>query len=307
MYINKFELVRNYEYRNYCKILGCILLVVSAIVNLSTEYYYILRFVIFIISAVYVRELVIRNKIFIKNNYTRSLVKNSYLIIFIIIAILYNPLVPIHFGDKITWETIDILTALIFLFTFLMELSFFNSSRHDYISSIIIDMYDNPFFFKLSNTIFREGIDLIHSQNYIRWKVAEKLFTKLIELEPNNDDAYYYRGEVNLLHDGDRDNLDKCIFDFQKMYSLNPTERPRNTYYALALYLKDQLTKKNSTIQISTTDEIARIREILYNNNFNVDDWLNYFNEIKSLNRIDMINKIIEKHYILKVRHRSSI
>lgn len=73
-----------------------------ALANLPIGYFTFLRIVVTIGSvAVIVNE--------IKNGV------NFWVIIFGLIAILFNPLIPIYLNDKSAWMPIDIIAAVIFL------------------------------------------------------------------------------------------------------------------------------------------------------------------------------------------------
>lgn len=75
-------------------------LLLIAIAELPYGYYIFLRIIVFIVSAICVIEY------FEKRNF--------FVYIFSMIAILFNPIIPIHL-DKETWIPIDIITSLIFI------------------------------------------------------------------------------------------------------------------------------------------------------------------------------------------------
>ena len=89
------------------RILGAVFLILS-IFKLPIGYYTFLRIFIFIIALILVYK---ANKIN----------EQIWLIGFLIIAILFNPIFPIYF-KKDTWLIIDIITAIIFL----TSIKFFN-------------------------------------------------------------------------------------------------------------------------------------------------------------------------------------
>lgn len=86
----------------------CAALLFIGLINLPIGYYTLLRIVVTIGSvAVIVKEL--------KNGI------NVWVITFGLIAILFNPLIPIYLNDKSVWMPIDIISGIIFViksFTF---------------------------------------------------------------------------------------------------------------------------------------------------------------------------------------------
>lgn len=75
-------------------------LLLIAIAELPYGYYTFLRLIVFIVSIICVFEYFEKRNIFV--------------IIFSIVAILFNPLIPVHL-DKETWMPIDIITSVIFV------------------------------------------------------------------------------------------------------------------------------------------------------------------------------------------------
>lgn len=79
----------------------CTGLLLLALLDLPIGYFTLLRIVVtFVAAAVIVTEF--ENGI------------NFWIITFGIIAITFNPLIPIYLGDKNTWIPIDIITAILF-------------------------------------------------------------------------------------------------------------------------------------------------------------------------------------------------
>jgi len=75
-------------------------LLLIAIAELPYGYYTFLRITVFIVSIICVIEYFEKRNIFV--------------ILFAIVAILFNPLIPVYL-DKETWVPIDIITAVIFV------------------------------------------------------------------------------------------------------------------------------------------------------------------------------------------------
>lgn len=78
----------------------CALLLFIAVMQLSREYYWLLRTVVFIGALL----------VFVKN---RKYV--VWAIIFALIAVLFNPIFPIYLYNKAYWIPLDIITGILFL------------------------------------------------------------------------------------------------------------------------------------------------------------------------------------------------
>lgn len=82
-------------------LLICAVLLLLALANLPIGYYTFLRIVVTIGAvAVVVTEL--------KNGV------NFWVIIFGLIAVIFNPIIPIYLYDKALWEPIDVVAAILF-------------------------------------------------------------------------------------------------------------------------------------------------------------------------------------------------
>jgi hypothetical protein len=82
-------------------LLICTGLLLLALVDLPIGYYTLLRIAV-TIGAVAVVVAEFENGL------------NFWVIAFGLIAIIFNPLIPIYFGDKSTWMPIDLITAVLF-------------------------------------------------------------------------------------------------------------------------------------------------------------------------------------------------
>ena len=82
-------------------LLICTGLLILALLDLPIGYYTFLRIVV-TIGAVAVVVIELENGI------------NFWIIAFGLIAILFNPLIPVYLGDKSTWMPIDLITAILF-------------------------------------------------------------------------------------------------------------------------------------------------------------------------------------------------
>lgn len=82
-------------------LLICTGLLLLALVDLPIGYYTLLRIVV-TIGAVAIVATEFENEI------------NFWIIVFGLIAILFNPLIPVYLGDKSAWMPIDLITAILF-------------------------------------------------------------------------------------------------------------------------------------------------------------------------------------------------
>jgi hypothetical protein len=81
---------------------GCALLLITSLFNLPMGYYTFLRLAVFLVSIFTLTQ--------IKNH------KNdNWFIGFFVIAVLFNPILPIHLNNKNIWSIIDLIVAVIFL------------------------------------------------------------------------------------------------------------------------------------------------------------------------------------------------
>lgn len=81
-------------------------LLLLAIADLPYGYYTFLRVTVFVVSIFCVFEYYEKKDIFV--------------IIFSLVAILFNPIFPVHL-DKATWTPIDIITSLIFIISIFVK------------------------------------------------------------------------------------------------------------------------------------------------------------------------------------------
>lgn len=86
-------------------IIICAALLLLGIVNLPIGYYTFLRIAV-TIGAIMVVVIEYRNGI------------NFRVLAFGLIAILFNPLIPVYFNDKGIWTIIDLITAVLFVVEF---------------------------------------------------------------------------------------------------------------------------------------------------------------------------------------------
>ena len=99
----RLKLARGQDHRNMKYILFiCAGFLLLAVAELPYGYYTLLRLVV-TIGAVLV----------VYNEYSKQL--NFWVISFGIIALLFNPIFPIHLRDKELWAIIDVLCAIIFI------------------------------------------------------------------------------------------------------------------------------------------------------------------------------------------------
>jgi hypothetical protein len=79
----------------------CILSLLLGILSMPIEYYTYLRFIVFIGAIGYVLS-------------ESQKGVNAWVITFIVIGILFNPIFPVYLKSKGLWSFIDLVTALIF-------------------------------------------------------------------------------------------------------------------------------------------------------------------------------------------------
>ena len=78
----------------------CAALLFIAVFNLPIEYYSFLRLVVFIGAIVMIMD---------------NLKNPPWLLIFILIAFLFNPIIPVYLLNKLYWIPIDIISGVFFL------------------------------------------------------------------------------------------------------------------------------------------------------------------------------------------------
>lgn len=78
----------------------CALLLFIAVLNVSREYYWPLRIVVFVGALL----VIVKNKKHL-----------HWILLFGVIAILFNPIFPIYLYKKLNWVPLDILTGILFL------------------------------------------------------------------------------------------------------------------------------------------------------------------------------------------------
>ncbi|WP_428740160.1 DUF6804 family protein [Tenacibaculum sp.] len=93
-------------YNNKIVSIICAFLLFLAVMNMPIEYYTLLRVVIFVGALLVIISL--SNKII-------------WVIVFGIIAILFNPIIPVYLYLKSYWIPIDIITGILFLLVLLFE------------------------------------------------------------------------------------------------------------------------------------------------------------------------------------------
>ncbi len=84
----------------------CACLLFAAVLNLPIEYYALLRIVVFIGSLLIIISL---SK------------KNIWIVVFGIIAILFNPIIPVYLYLKPYWIPIDIISGILFLLVLVFD------------------------------------------------------------------------------------------------------------------------------------------------------------------------------------------
>jgi hypothetical protein len=83
-------------------LLGCAILLIIGITDLPIGYYSLLRIAV-TLFAIFVVLKEFENKL------------NFWVVMFGLIAVVFNPIIPIYLNDKSAWMIIDIIVAIIFV------------------------------------------------------------------------------------------------------------------------------------------------------------------------------------------------
>ena len=74
-----------------------------AIFSWSYDYYILLRWIVTLVAIYYMYSLYSLNKM------------NGWMILLAIVAILFNPIIPVYLNDKSIWNYIDVITGVLLL------------------------------------------------------------------------------------------------------------------------------------------------------------------------------------------------
>lgn len=197
-------------------IISTILLFTAIIRGFSYGYYIFLRWIV-LVSAL---------SVILKSH---DLKKRNWIWIMGIIAILFNPIIPIHFS-KITWRLIDLITAIIFITTI------FRVTEHsgNYLvygerGLDCLEMALHPYqihWERSKQKIQKEYLNLIESGEIIAPSYSYCLtqaihnFTKAIKLNSKCATSYFNRAYSYLIGR----EFQKAVDDYTKMIELNPQD-----------------------------------------------------------------------------------
>jgi hypothetical protein len=269
-FITASEKFNLFKYLRYLKLVAAIILFVATGVSEGQLFLYI-KIAVFIISIYSIYELIMRNIIFSVSNKIDDITKNTvYIILFSFIAIIFNPIIPIYFADTSIWHTINILSLIIFLVSYgIGDGMVFNDFRNEYITSII------QFELKKSNDLSVNRLSWIAESiednitDQLKLRVAQDLYSKVIEIEPNNINAYHKRAIINIklesvgANRNPGDGLGHAIFDLLKMNELGGHDCYSKVYSVLEMYLNLNSREKRGYSKRRIPDDKKILEEVM--------------------------------------------
>ena len=269
-FITASEKFNLFKYLRYLKLVAAIILFVATGVSEGQLFLYI-KIAVFIISIYSIYELIMRNIIFSVSNKIDDITKNTlYIILFTFIAIIFNPIIPIYFADTSIWHTIDILSLIIFLVSYgIGDGLVFNENKEEYLTSII--QYE----LKKSNDLTVDKLSWIAESieddiaDRLKLRVAQDLYSKVIEIEPNNINAYHKRAIINIklesigANRNPDDGLGHAIFDLLKMNELGCYDCYSKAYSVLEMYLNLNSQKKRGYSKRLIPDDKKILDEVM--------------------------------------------
>lgn len=194
--LQKFNL---FKYLRYVKLVASILLILSLGITEGQIFFYI-KIAVFIISIYSIYELVMRNIIFSISNKINDIIKNTvYIILFSFITIIFNPIIPIYFADTSVWHVINILSLIVFLVSYgIGDGLLFNDFKNEYLTSII--QYELHKSKDLSVNMLSRIAESIEGNidDQLKLRVSKDLYSRILELEPNNINAYHKRAILSI-------------------------------------------------------------------------------------------------------------
>jgi len=194
-------------------IISAISLFITIIRNFSYGYYIFLRWIVLVCALCVIAK-------------SHDLEKKNWIWVMGIIAVLFNPIIPIHFS-RTTWRLIDLVTAIIFITTI------FRVTEHpeNYLvygdrGVDCLEMALHPYeihWERSKQKIQREWMGLIEtgetlapSYSYFLTQATHN-FTKAIKLNPKCATSYLNRAYCYLI----RGEFQKAVDDYTKMIELD--------------------------------------------------------------------------------------
>lgn len=246
-YITALKKFNLFKYLRYLNIVAAIILFVATGISESQLFLYI-RIAVFIISIYSIYELIMRNIIFSVSNKIDDITKNTiYIILFSIIAIIFNPVISIYFADTSIWHTINILSLIIFLVSYGGG-GVFNDYKDEYLTSMI--QYELKKSKDLSVNMLSRIAESIEGNidDQLKLRVSKDLYSRILELEPNNINAYHKRAVLSIRLEysiGGLDNtLSSAISDLITMKVLEGEDCYSKAYSVLEMYLHINSNRK---------------------------------------------------------------
>lgn len=287
--IHQKLIILNHRYLDFLKLIAAVLLIIASY-NQSSNYYSWLRILIFIISIYSLYESKVTYDILGFNAFTRNEQKGIYILFFLTLAVLFNPLVPIYFYDKSIWNYIDFAGIIIFISSFFSSNKFGSSWN----SALIIYDFSLRHSLNSSNLIsfVMHQINIASRRNY-HWnndyETIYNLLQKAIEIDPLNPEAYFYRSVLKL-----RDTFymnEDIIRDLRNAIKLGEKNNYVNLYLGIAM-LWEIIPQLNNLRRLNTLNNLRNKKSNEANNESFIDQ---FFIEIPGNNQIKKNNEAINE------------
>jgi hypothetical protein len=269
IFLKAYQKFNLFKYLRYLKIVAAIILFVATGISESQLFLYI-KIAVFIISIYSIYELIMRNIIISVSNKIDDITKNTvYIILFSFIAIIFNPIIPIYFTDTSIWHTINILSLIIFLVSYGgSDGSVFHDYKDEYLTSMI--QYE----LKKSNDLSVNMLSWIaesiegNIDDHLRLRVSKNLYSKVIEIEPDNINAYHKRAIIIVKLDSFGaarliDGLGNAIFDLLKLKELGCKDYYSKAYSVLEMYLNLNSWRKRGYSKRRIPDDKKILDEVM--------------------------------------------
>ena len=263
--LQKFNL---FKYLRYVKLVASILLILSLGITEGQIFFYI-KIAVFIISIYSIYELVMRNIIFSISNKINDIIKNTvYIILFSFITIIFNPIIPIYFADTSVWHVINILSLIVFLVSYgIGDGLLFNDFKNEYLTSII--QYELHKSKDLSVNMLSRIAESIEGNidDQLKLRVSKDLYSRILELEPNNINAYHKRAILSIQLEysigGLENTLSSAISDLITMKVLEGENCYSKAYSVIEMYLNLNSKRKRGYPKSRIPDDKKILDEVM--------------------------------------------
>ena len=263
--LQKFNL---FKYLRYVKLVASILLILSLGITEGQIFFYI-KIAVFIISIYSIYELVMRNIIFSISNKINDIIKNTvYIILFSFITIIFNPIIPIYFADTSVWHVINILSLIVFLVSYgIGDGLLFNDFKNEYLISII--QYELHKSKDLSVNMLSRIAESIEGNidDQLKLRVSKDLYSRILELEPNNINAYHKRAILSIQLEysigGLENTLSSAISDLITMKVLEGENCYSKAYSVIEMYLNLNSKRKRGYPKSRIPDDKKILDEVM--------------------------------------------